>query len=54
MSDGRKRLSGSQYAKLRKDKEFRNKTDLYNTKKINEFFQSAVSVEDQYEERDVC
>ncbi|ESN93388.1 hypothetical protein HELRODRAFT_180917 [Helobdella robusta] len=52
MSDGKKRLSGSQYAKLRKDKELKNNTDLDRTKKINKFFQSAVSGSgDQLEER---
>lgn len=41
MSDGRKRLSGRQYATLREEKELKNKKEVESTKKINEFFQST-------------
>ena len=38
MSDGRKRFSGSQYAKLRKEKEDNSKKDIESSKKIDDFF----------------
>ena len=43
MSNGRKRLSGNQYAKLREEKNKKIKLDIENSKKIKEFFKPTVT-----------
>lgn len=41
MSDGRQRLSGHQYSKLRKEKEEKLKKDVDSSRKILDFFKSS-------------